>query len=157
MSKRSLLATTLAALVATAACSDSSPPPPADENAAAAQTDATMPRNPHVMAIDLGFASDDQGRIIGGGVQTFPAADTLHVSVRTQYVEQGTSLSVSLGQGGSTLETVTATVGASDPSGEARTVAVLPRAATLAPGTYRIEVHMNDASQGIREFTVGTP
>ena len=87
MTRSSLVLSTLV-LAGVMACGDGSPPPggPKDDSAAAA---APEPRNPHVMAIDLGRATDSTGAIIGGALERFPELDTLYVSVRTQYVESG--------------------------------------------------------------------
>ncbi len=153
MSKHLLLLP--AALLLATACGDKPDAPKADDVALNHEAVGEMPRNPHVMGIDLGLASDEQGRIIGGAGQSFPEPDTLHVSVRTQYIDQGTALTVALSQNGRILQTVTATVGENTPAGEARAFVVLPQVASLKAGAYQVEVTMNDASQGIREFTVG--
>lgn len=153
MSKRLLFLP--AALLIAVACKDSAKAPEADDATVTHETVTEMPRNPHVMGIDLGLASDEQGRIVGGSGQSFPEPDTLHVSIRTQYIDQGTTLSLTLSQGDRTIGTTTANVGASGEGGDARALAIFPQVATLGTGSYRVEVFMGDVSQGIREFTVG--
>ncbi len=144
-----------AALLIATACGDSADTPRTDEATTTDQLATEMPRNPHVMGIDLGLASDEEGRIIGGAGQSFPEADTLHVSIRTQYIDQGTTLSLVLSQGDRTIGTTTATVGANGESGDARALAIFPQVATLGAGSYRVEALMDEVSQGIREFTIG--
>lgn len=144
----------LALLLATA-CGDQ----PAEEAGAADSTTtaaaAPMPTTPRVMAIDVGRAIDESGRIMGGGVERFPEADTLFVHVRTEHVAAGTPLTVRLLAGDRTVESVEVAAGAADADAVGEATATLPAGATLGAGTYRVEVLLDGASQGIREIIIG--
>lgn len=157
MTRSSLVLSTLV-LVGAMACGDGSPPPggaeAADTTTAAA---APEPQNPHVMAIDLGRAVDSTGAIIGGTLEMFPELDTLHVSVRTQYVAAGAPIVVRLLQGSATLATQNLTAGTADSAGIARAVATFPADAKRRDGAYRVEVLLDTLSAGIKEFTVQAP
>jgi hypothetical protein len=155
MTRSSLVLSTLV-LAGVMACGDGSPPPggPKEDSAAAV---APEPKNPHVMAIDLGRATDSTGAIIGGTLETFPELDTLYVSVRTQYVETGAPIVVRLLQGETALGSQNLTAGTADSMGVARAVAIFPGAAKRGEGTYRVEVLLDTLSAGIREFTVQAP
>ena len=147
----------LALLALTVACGDKA------GNGDTAADSATavapeLPRNPRVIAIDVGLAADSIGRIIGGTYETIQAADTVFVSVRTQYVAAGAPIVVRLLQGERTIESVNATSGTPDADGVARVLTTLPAGATLAVGSYQVEVMLDGVSQGIRPLAVaGTP
>lgn len=149
---RTLILSSLAVLVV--ACGDKK----AAENATEDSTTAAMTAvstTPRVMAIEFGQAVDDSGRIMGGGVESFPSADTIYVVIRTQNATQGTPMTVKLEQGDKTIDSVEVAVGSSDGSGESRALATLPKAATVKAGKYKIEVLLDGASQGVREFSIG--
>lgn len=155
MTRSSLVLSTLV-LAGAMACGDGSPPPggPALESAVVAVPE---PKNPHVMAIDLGRAADSTGVIVGGTLERFPELDTLYVSVRTQYVEAGAPIIVRLLRGSNALASQNLTAGTADSAGVARAVAIFPGAAKRGDGSYRVEVLLDSLSAGIREFTVTTP
>lgn len=150
---RSLAFSSMALLVV--ACSDKEAPDDAAEDSTAI-AQAPVSTTPRVMAIDFGQAVDDSGRIMGGGVESFPSADTVYVSVRTQNTTQGTPITVKLEQGDKIIESVDLEVGTPDSNGESRSLATLPKAATMTAGKYKIEVLLDGASQGIREFSIGS-
>jgi hypothetical protein len=156
MNMRSSLVLSTLVLLGAMACGDGSPPPggAAGDSTVAA---APEPKNPHVMAIDLGRATDSTGAIIGGALESFPELDTLYVSVRTQYVEAGAPIIVRLLQGENALAAQNLTAGAADSVGVARAVAIFPGAAKRGDGSYRVEVLLDTLSAGIREFTVQAP
>jgi hypothetical protein len=144
----------IALLLLATACGGDAPAPDADAEAAA--TDAAeapaMPTEPHVMAIDIGIAVDDSGRIMGAGVEAFPDPAPLYVSIRTQATPVGTPLSARLLAGTRTVDSVGSTAAAPEASGVGRTTLQLAKAADLAPGEYRVEVFLDGVSVGIREF-----
>lgn len=153
---RPVLFATALVLLATA-CGDrpeSDVPAGGDSGAAVAPE---MPRNPHVMAIDIGLAVDSLGRVIGSSFESVPEPDTIFVSVRTQYVAAGAPLTVRLFQGERTVQSVDVAAGTPDQSGIGRATAMLPAAAGVSPGDYQVEVLLDGVSQGIRDLKVNQP
>lgn len=126
----------------------------AAEDSATAAAD-TMPREPRVVAIDVGLAADTAGHIVGGVMESFPTPDTLYVGVRTQHTPAGTPVTVRLLRGDEPVEAVEAAAGAPDADNVGRIAVMLPSAATAPAGGYRIEVLLDGVSQGIREITIG--
>jgi hypothetical protein len=153
MTRHALLAV---ALLAATACGDRQEAETTSDDTAVAVA-PEMPRNPHVMAIDIGLAVDSLGRVIGSSYESVPQPDTLYVSVRTQHVAAGAPLTVRLLQGDRTVQSVDVAAGTPDASGIGRATAMLPSAATAAPGDYRVEVLLEGASQGIRELRINQP
>jgi len=151
----------IALLLLATACGGDAPAPEADAEAYAAAADAAntlpMPTEPHVMAIDLAIAVDDSGRIMGAGVEAFPAPAPLFVSIRTQATPEGTPLSARLLASTRTVDSVGMASTAPEASGVGRTTLRLPKAADLAPGEYRVEVFLDGVSVGIREFRFNAP
>jgi hypothetical protein len=143
----------LALLTLTVACGDRTGGNEAAGDSATAVA-PEIPRNPRVIAIDVGLAADSLGRIVGGTYETIQAADTVFVSVRTQYVAAGAPIEVRLQQGDRNLESVNVTSGAPDADGVARVLATLPSGARLSVGTYEVEVLLDGVSQGVRALTV---
>jgi hypothetical protein len=143
----------LALLALTIACGDQSGEPDMAGDSATAVA-PEIPRNPRVVAIDVGLAADSLNRIIGGTYETIQAADTVYVGVRTQYVPAGTPIVVRLMQGDRNIEAVDAVSGAPDAEGEARVLVRLPAGATLSVGAYQVEVLLDGVSQGIRPLSV---
>lgn len=143
----------LAFLLATA-CGDQPADDATPDSTGTAVATEPAPTVPRVMAIDVGRAIDEGGRIMGGGVETFPEADTIYVHLRTEHVSEGTALTVRLLEGDRTLESVDVTSGAPDAGMIGEATATLPAGATLRPGAYRVEVLLDGASQGIREITI---
>lgn len=144
----------LALLALTTGCGDKS----GETDTAGDSTTAIapeIPRNPRVMAIDVGLAADSLGRIIGGTYESIQAADTVFVSVRTQYVAAGAPITVRLMQGERTIESVDVVSGAPESDAVGRVLATLPGGAKLSPGSYQVEVLLEGVSQGIRALTVG--
>lgn len=140
------------ALITTVACGDnSSPNGGAGDSSNVAVIEA--PSAPRIVAIDVGRALGDSGRILGSGVEHFPETDTLYVGIGASYVVAGTPISVRLLSGAKVLETVNVTATAPGEDGNAHMVAVLPSAATVNAGKYSVEVLLDGVSQGIREFT----
>jgi hypothetical protein len=144
----------LALLLATG-CGDT-PPEAADaaDSTATAATADPIPTTPRVMAIEVGIALDEAGRIMGGGVDRFPTADTLFVHVRTERVAEGSPLTVRVLAGDRTVHSVDVAAGAPNADALGEVTARLPAGATLGVGTYRVEVLLDGVSQGIREITI---
>ena len=143
----------LALLALTIACGDKAGEGDTTTDSATAVA-PEVPRNPRVMAIDVGLAADSLDRIIGGTYESIQAPDTVFVSVRTQYVAAGAPIAVRLMQGERVIESVDLTSGTPDEDGVARALATLPAGATLAVGSYQVEVMLDGVSQGIRALSV---
>ena len=147
----------LALLALTIACGDKGGEGDTTTDSATAVA-PEVPRNPRVMAIDVGLAADSLNRIIGGTYESIQAPDTVFVSVRTQYVAAGAPIAVRLMQGERVIESVDLTSGTPDQDGVARALATLPAGASLAVGSYQVEVMLDGVSQGIRALSVtGAP
>jgi hypothetical protein len=147
----------LALLALTIACSDQGGDSDTANDSATAVA-PEIPRNPRVIAIDVGLAADSLDRIIGGTYETIQAPDTVFVSVRTQYVPAGVPIVVRLMQDDRTIESADVTSGTPDADGVARALATLPAGASLAVGAYQVEVLLDGVSQGIRALSVtGAP
>lgn len=149
----------LALLLLATACGGDAPAPEAETEAAPTEAATTLPvpTEPHVMAIDIGIAVDDSGRIMGAGIESFPNPAPLFVSIRTQATPEGTPLAARLLAGTRTVDSVGGAAAAAEASGIGRTTLELPKAAGLAPGEYRVEVFLDGASVGIREFRFNAP
>jgi hypothetical protein len=144
----------LALLAFTVACGDSGgEADTAGDSATAIVPD--IPRNPRVIAIDVGLAADSLSRIIGGTYERIQEPDTVFVSVRTQYTEAGTPIVVRLLQGDRTIESVDLVSGTPDADAIGRALAILPSGATISAGSYQVEVLLNGESQGLRNLAVG--
>lgn len=113
-----------------------------------------MPRNPHVVAIDVGLAVDSLGRVVGGTFERITNPDTIFVSVRTQYVAAGAPLRVRLLRGERELQGVDVAAGTPDGDDIGRATAMLPAGATLSAGEYKVEVLLDGVSQGLRDLVV---
>ncbi len=144
-----------ALLLLAAACGGDAPD--ADDTTEMPEEAVAAPIEPRIMAIDIGIAVDSSGQIMGAGVESFPTADTLHVAVRTQAAAAGASLGIRMMRGTMTLDSTGATVGAPDADGIARTSVAFPKAATVPAGSYKVEVFLDGASGGIREFSFRAP
>jgi hypothetical protein len=151
MTRISLFASAL--LVTLAACGGDG----MDEGATDTTTVAvdTLPKLPRVVAIDLGLAADSMGHIVGGVLESFPASDTVYVSVRTQYTPEGTPVTVRLLRGEALVQSVDMGAGAPNADSVGMVAVPLDATATASAGGYRIEVLLDGASQGIREITIG--
>jgi hypothetical protein len=152
----------IALLLLATACGGDAPDTDAETEAeptaaAEATTALPMPTEPHVMAIDIGIAVDDSGRIMGAGVEAFPAPAPLFVSIRTQATPAGMPLAARLVSGTRTVDSTSGVAAAPEASGIGRTTLTLAKAAGLAPGEYRVEVFLDGASVGIREFRFNAP
>lgn len=151
----------VALLLLATACGGDAPDSDPDASVESATAEASnalpMPTEPHVMAIDIGIAVDDSGRIMGAGVEAFPAPAPLFVSIRTQATPEGTPLAARLVSGTRTVDSIAGTAAAAEGGGVGRTTLTLAKAAKLAPGEYRVEVFLDGASVGIREFRFNAP
>lgn len=148
---------TFAAIMLVVACGGDADDTQSAVDSLEAADSMDLPRNPKVISIDMGMAADSAGRITGGSQESFSAADTLFVSVRTQYVPEHAPIMVRLSQGSSPLDSMGIMAGAPDDASMGRSLAVFPRAASLANGTYLVEVLLEGVSQGIREVRFGNP
>src|SRR5690606_18530833 len=116
-----------------------------------------IPRNPRIIAWDAGLAADSVGQLIGGAYQVIENADTLYISVRTQYVAAGTPISIVMRDSrGTTIDSAATTSGTPDADAMSRVLVTLPAAATAAPGQYQIEAILDGVSQGMRPMAIGT-
>ncbi len=153
MPRRSPMLALPLALLMFAACADQA----ADQAPSGdSTTTATIevPTTPMVTAIQIGRAVDDSNRILGGGVEHFPPSDTLYVGVTTSHVVAGTPLTARLSKGSTVIDSATVPSGTVDPESMAHTTIVLPGASKATAGSYRIEVLLDGASQGVREISI---
>ena len=146
----------IALLSLAAACADRA----ADEgvvNDSAAAIAPEIPRNPRIVAWDVGLAADSVGQLIGGAYQSIEAADTLFVSVRTQYVAAGTPISIVM-RNSSGAAVDSAAIASAAPAADAfsRVLVTLPAAASASPGQYQVEAILDGVSQGMRPLAIGT-
>jgi hypothetical protein len=153
MPRRFLSLTLPLALLTLAACADKGGDQSGSGDSAAAAV-IEVPTTPMVTAIEIGRALDDSNRVLGGGVEHFPSADTLYVRVTTSHVVAGTPLTVRLTRGTTLIDSVDVPSGPIDAESNASAIATLPKAHGVAAGAYRIEVLLDGASQGVREFTI---
>ena len=142
-------------LLATAtACADKGPAAEAAQDSVAAIA-PEIPRNPRVVAFDVGLAVDSLDRLIGGTFQSIQTADTLYVAVRTQYVAAGTPISIVLRQGTTAVDSVAIVSGTPDADAIGRALATLNGAANVKPGQYHVEAILDGVSQGMRPLAIG--
>jgi len=143
-----------ATVAVVAACSRKSPQDAAFDSAAAAGV-TPEPRNPHVMAFDLGHALDSTGNIFGGVDSRFTPRDSIFISVRAQYAPAGATISARLLRGKTTVDSVSHDLGAPDNSGVATIGLRFGKSGAGWPlGTYAVEVFLNGASQGLKTYDV---
>src|SRR5690606_613967 len=84
-------------------------------------------------------------------------ADTLYISVRTQYVAAGTPISIVMRDSrGTMIDSAATTSGTPDADAMSRVLVTLPAAATAAPGQYQIEAILDGVSQAMRPMAIGT-
>lgn len=140
------------ALVLSVACSDKADDDAGTQDSANVAV-IDVPASPRIVSIEIGRALDENNRIMGGGVERFPHADTLYVALGATHVPTGTPISVRFLSGDKILQTVDLTATAPAADGTAQMTVTLPTAASAAAGLYRIEVLLDGASQGIREIT----
>lgn len=153
MTRRQLALPFAALLLLLAACGKTDSSDAAADSLIAAAPPA--PKNPHVVAFDLGRAADASGRIFGGTGDRYTGIDTVVVSVRTQYAKTGATVSARLRQSGKTLDSMSLAVPAADSTGLATvTFRFPPKGASRAVGTYQVETFLDSLSQGIKEITV---
>jgi hypothetical protein len=148
---------TLAAIAALTACARRDAPEGAADSAIAAATVAPpVAKNAHVRAFELGRAIDSTTkRIMGGVTANYQPGDTIFVSIRTEFVPEGTSLGVRLMRGNTTLDSI----GLKSGTPNAENLAVVatrlaPRNKMWALGSYRLEVFLDGVSQGLTDFEV---
>ncbi len=153
MTRSALLPIALLSLAA--ACADRNADDAAVNDSVAAIA-PEIPRNPRIIAWDVGLAVDTLDRLVGGTFQSIEAADTLYVSVRTQYVAAGTPISIVMrNSSGATVDSAAVTSGTPDADAIARVLATLPVAATAPEGQYQIEALLDGVSQGQRPLAIG--
>jgi hypothetical protein len=153
MPRRSLSFILPLALLTLAACADKGAEQPGSGDSTTAAV-IEVPTTPMVTAIEIGRALDDSNRVLGSGVEHFPSADTLYVKVTTSHVVAGTPLTVRLTRGTTLIDSVDVPSGPIDAESNASAIATLPKAHGVTAGAYRIEVLLDGASQGVREFTI---
>jgi len=155
MRRQTLL--TLATITALTACARRDAPEGAADSAIAAATAAQpVARTPHVRAIELGRAVDSvTNRITGGVAASYQTGDTIHVSLRTEFVPEGTSLTVRVLRGKTTVDSIDLKSGAPNAEGLAVVATrFMARNKGWAPGSYRLEVLLDGASQGLADFEI---
>lgn len=152
--KRSVLLP-VALLGLTVACADRGSDDPAVNDSVAAIA-PEIPRNPRIVAWDVGLAIDTLDQLLGGSFQSIEAADTLYVSVRTQYVAAGTPISIVMrNSSGAAVDSAAAVSGTPDAEAMSRVLVTLPAAASAAPGQYQVEAVLDGVSQGQRPLAIG--
>ncbi len=147
--------TALFAAAALAAACSRKPPQDASFDSAAAAGVTPEPRNPHVMAFDMGHALDSTGNIFGGVDNRFTPHDSVYLSVRTQYAPAGDTVSARVLHGKATLDSAGHELGAPDNSGVAALGFRFGKGGSgWAAGEYEVEVFLNGKSQGLKTFSV---
>lgn len=150
--------TTAIALIAialfAAACGKKDAPKPAEPPVAAAPAPAP-PAPLAVASIDLGKGIDST-QAITGATAAFAAKDTIYASVSTSGAGTGATIGAkwswvrkdgTLKQINETSQTITTT-------GPSHTEFHLAKASAWPKGTYRVEITLNGAAAGSKDFTV---
>lgn len=153
---RNPIVPTLVTLVLLVGCSRGNAPPDVDSAgaAAAAPPVSTAARQARVMAFEFGKSVDSTRRIYGGVTDRFRKGDSVMVSVRTQYAAPGATVSARLLLGTRTVDSTGGPIGAADTLGIAAIAFRFPRATTLKPGDYQVEVFLDGTSQGLRPLQI---
>lgn len=151
MHTRTLFAT-LSLVAAVAACGKTDSPEAAADSVLAATPPA--PKNPHIVSFDVGRQADTTGRLVGGSVDKYTGGDTLVVTIRAQFANDGDEVSVRLRKGDQTVDSMSAKLTAPDSAGFASTTLQFVPAKPWPVGTYQLETFLGTASQGSKEFTV---
>jgi hypothetical protein len=155
MRRQTLL--TLAVVATLAACARRDAPANAADSAIAAATAAQpVAKTPHVRAIELGRAVDSvTNRITGGVASSYQAGDTIYVSLWTEFVPEGTGLSIRMLRGKTMVDSIDLKSGAPNAEGLAAVATrFIARTKGWTPGSYRLEVLLDGVSQGLSDFEV---
>ncbi len=123
--------------------------------AATAATSAPVAKNAHVAAMDLGHAVDVNQRITGGVASSFHQEDSIFVSLRTAFVDEGAALGARLIRGKTTADSIGMKSTAPSAEGQAYVSGMFaPPAKGWAVGSYQLEVFLEGVSQGLIAFEV---
>ena len=115
---------------------------------------AQAPTVPRVSSIELGRATDSTNNIMGGVTSAFGVTDTFHLAVRTENTAPGAMLTARwMAASGTTIDSTSQAV-ASSATNSAVTAFHLSKGSAWPAGVYRVEVFLDGASQGIKEFEV---
>ncbi|HEX3928182.1 MAG TPA: hypothetical protein VHW65_09285 [Gemmatimonadales bacterium] len=146
---------TCAAVVAVAACGDRKTPQDATFDSAVGTAVTPLPRNPHIMAFDVGHGVTTTGTLVGGMALRFAPTDSVFLAIRTQYAPVGAPVAARLKLGTRTVDSAAAATGAPDSTGGANVVLRFGSARARDIGNYDVEVFLSGKSEGIKRFRIG--
>jgi hypothetical protein len=112
------------------------------------------PRNPHVLAFELGHGLDSTAMIYGGVDSHFGVRDSIYLSVRAQYAPAGATVAARLLHDDKTVDSTATDLGAPDNTGVAAVGFRFGTTRGWPTGNYQVEVFLNDKSQGLKNFQV---
>ena len=153
MSLDRTLVTAILALATLAACGTKDADAALNDSipGTAAQVPAP-PATPRVSSMQLGRAIDSTRNITGGVVANFGTRDTIYLSVRTDNVAANANVAARwMTQAGKTIDSTAQAIAG---SGSVVTEFHLTNGKAWPVGTYRVEVFLDNVSQGIKDFEI---
>ncbi|MEO8634744.1 MAG: hypothetical protein ABI587_05645 [Gemmatimonadales bacterium] len=142
---------TVAALILASACGKKAAPAPPEAPPAAAPAPVAF----SVASIDLG-KTIDASQNVAAAMTTFSPRDTIYASVRTV----GTGTAATVGAKWSFVDAVGKVIPVNEssqtisPTGPVATEFHITKATAWPKGTYRVEITLNGAPAGVKDFTV---
>ena len=111
-------------------------------------------RNPHVVGFELAHRLDQHNLAFGGPTTDFAPGDSILLSVRTIYVDSGSSVSARLRQNKRTIDSAGTTTGVKDSAGMSSVGLRFGHGKPLDKGTYQADVFLNGTFQVSQEFRI---
>lgn len=136
------------AVLSVAGCKKPAPPPPSQETAAPA-----APAPLAVASIDLGKAIGPDKRV-ASPLTTFGTRDTIYASVSTTGAGTNAPISAKWTFAGVKEITVNESSESVSPTGPAVTEFHIAKATAWPVGKYKVEIQLNGAPAGVKEFEV---
>ena len=109
---------------------------------------------PHVVGFELAHRLDRHAQPYGGPAAQFTAGDSILLSVRTIYVDSGSSVSARMRQNKRTLDSTGTTTGTKDSVGFSAVGLGFGQARPLAKGVYQVDVFLNGTFQMSKDFRI---
>ena len=113
-----------------------------------------LPKVAHVVDFELAHQLDRHEMVFGGPARQFLPGDSILLSVRSIYVDSGSSVSARLRQNKNTIYSTGSKSGAKDSAGISTVGLRFAQKKPLATGTYQADVFLNGTFQMSKDFRV---
>jgi hypothetical protein len=115
---------------------------------------ANVPHQPHIESFELARQLDRLNHVYGGPVQQFQPGDSILLSIRTIYVDSGSTVSARLRQNKRSIDSTGARTGALDSLGMNTVGLRFAQAKPFAKGDYQVDVFLNGTFQVSKDFSI---